>query len=279
MLTIPKIDIKIVAKKTIFFLLIILSAWTSTKIPFYIGFDRNGDDYYDKLGLEGSINLVHWIHSNGKYHGSKLKTPAINFLLLHVVIGITLLILIALTLINSAWRRQYGYVTFTFAILLGGHTLPAAMSSDVPWMRWVFTITCIYVIATALLGFRTLSHYDRRPILSEKYLAIQHYIIAFGAWGAGFAELFGIMNNISDKKESGTWPTHGDGPHPLSGTTIYDQVPEQVGWAICGIMIAAMWVIWPMYLLKVETQADVSHHVSKSNGSASENTPLNPTMY
>ena len=279
MLTIPQIDFKIVAKKTIFFLLLVLSVWTSTKVPYYIGFDRNGDDYYDKLGLEGSINLVHWIHSNGGYHGSKLKTPAINFLLLHVVIGITLLILIALTLINSAWRRQYGYVTYTFAILLGGHTLPAAIASDVPWMRWVFTITCIYVIATAVLGFRTLSNYDKTPVLGEKYLAIQHYVIAFGAWGAGFAELFGIMKNVSGKAESGTWPTHGEGPHPLSGTTIYNHVPEQVGWTMCGIIIAVMWVAWPMYLLKVDTQAETSNHVQKCNRSIHENTPLNSTKY
>lgn len=239
-------------KKVIIFFLLGLSAWTLTKVSYFIGFDARGTDYYDRLGIEGSINLVHWLHGDGGYHGTKLKSPAANFFLVHIFFGVSVLVLIALTLIRPTWRRKYGYFTFSFALLLGGHTLPAAFRSDITWMRWVFTITCLYTMLAALLGYNTLRLYDRNPTLCEKHLALEHHVIAFGAWGAGFAELFGIMHNIKEKNASSNrhWPETGDGPHPMAGHTVYDRLPEKVGFTIFAILVTLFWVVWPLWSIK-----------------------------
>ena len=92
-------------------------------MPYYIQFDKNGDSDYEKGGLTGSINLVYWV--NG-FQSSKLHSPACNFLLVHIAFGVTVLVMMAMSLVKTAWRRKYGNYFFTFAILLSVHTIPAA---------------------------------------------------------------------------------------------------------------------------------------------------------
>ena len=248
---------EVVKKKLLFFVLIGLSVWTLTKIPFFMAYSPLANNDFNRAGVTATVNLVQWIHSDGGYHGKKLKSPAANFFLVHMMFGITVLVMIALPLLKTAWRRQYGYVTFTFAILLGVHTLPAALEHD---LRIPFGFTCIYVIITAIFGLRTLRDYDKDPVAAEKHLAVEYYIIAFGAWGAGFAEiLLGIIPNMIKHAKDGVWPpSNYEGPHPLAGETAYDIVPESVGHTVFFILVAVVWLAWPMYLLTVDTTAPAS---------------------
>ena len=128
-------------KKIIILFIVGLCAWNLTKIPYLISFDSTDvSDDYAKHGLEGSINLGHWVEG---YHGTKLKSPSINFLAVHSVIGITVLMMMAFSLISPKLRRKHGLLFFIFAILLGVHTLPAALLMDGSFKRILFSYTCI----------------------------------------------------------------------------------------------------------------------------------------
>lgn len=94
-------------KFLIFFIGVFLPAWTLSKVPLYLAFDDQGTDAYDARGLGGSINLEQWVEG---FRSSKLHSPACNFLLVHIAFGITVLVMMALTIYNVAWRRKYGYV-------------------------------------------------------------------------------------------------------------------------------------------------------------------------
>jgi hypothetical protein len=247
------IDKESVVKKIVFFFLVGLCAWTFTKIPFLMAYSPIGDDDFNKAGVTATVNLVQMIHGGGGYHGNKVKSPAANFILVHAMFGITILIMIAMTLVKSSLRRKYGYATFTFTIIFGLHTFPAACQ-HVLWIPFCFTNS--YVMVAALFGFRTLRLYDRNPAVCERHLEIEHYIIAFGAWGAGFTEIFvGIIPNIIARNKTGLWPAPNfEGPHPLAGHTLYDVLPESVGYNLFLALVAIVWVAWPMYLLTVETK-------------------------
>jgi hypothetical protein len=268
------INIEAVGKKVLFFFLVGLSVWTLTKIPFFMAYSPIADNDFNRAGVTATVNLVQWIHRDGGYHGNKLKSPAANFFLVHMMFGITVLVMIALPLLNRTWRRQYGYITFTFAILLGLHTLPAALEHDL----WIpFGFTCLYVIVTAIFGFRTLRNYNNDPARSEKHLEVEYYIIAFGAWGAGFAEiLLGIIPNMIKHAKDGVWPpSNFVGPNPLAGKTAYDILPESVGYTAFLILVAVFWVAWPMHLLTVDTTAPVPPEAPVNT----EAEPLNRRQY
>lgn len=165
-------------KKLVIFCLLFLVAWNATKIPFYIAFDSNGDSDYEKGGLTGQINLHYWIKG---YTSAKLHSPACNFVLVHVAIGSTVLIMMAMSLVKQAWRRKYGYYFFSFAILLGTHTLPASWVMPQLPLRILFLCTCALVMVNGVLGLRTLANYDRDPVKAEKDLAMEYGLITLGS--------------------------------------------------------------------------------------------------
>lgn len=165
-------------KKLVIFCLLFLVAWNATKIPFYIAFDSNGDSDYEKGGLTGQINLHYWIKG---YTSAKLHSPACNFVLVHVAIGSTVLIMMAMTLVKQAWRRKYGYYFFSFAILLGTHTLPASWVMPQLPLRILFLCTCALVMVNGALGLRTLANYERDPVKAEKDLAMEYGLITLGS--------------------------------------------------------------------------------------------------
>ncbi|HSH74293.1 MAG TPA: hypothetical protein VLA09_01200 [Longimicrobiales bacterium] len=240
-------------KKILVFFLVGLCAWNVTKIPYYIAFDTaDTADAYVQHGLEGSINLGHWVDG---YHGTKLKTPAVNFLLVHNVVGITVLIMMALSLAKQGWRRKYGRPYFAFAIVLGVHTLPAAWMMDAAVRKYLFTATCAWVIGAAIWGFFTLRSYDADPERSERHLLIQYALIALGAYGAGFAEFYQIGKNTVSRFTEGIWPDFGPLPHPLVGQTPYDVPAVWIGYAVFALWVAIVWVIWPWRVRAVALRA------------------------
>ena len=235
-------------------MLVFLVTWNATKIPYYIEYDKDGDSDYEKAGLGGSINLEKWVDG---YQGSKLHSPPCNFLLVHIGFGSTVLIMMAMTMVKPAWRRKYGYYFFTFAILLGLHTIPAAWTmgwqpdgpSTKAAFKYIFTFTCVYCIIAALFGFRTLKNYDKDPVAAEKALAIEYGLITFAAYGAGFAEFQGIAVNFMHKSETGSFKSYPD-PDLLFGHSIYDILPEKVGMTIFFAWVAIFWFWWPIKLLQ-----------------------------
>lgn len=229
-------------KKVLLFFLVGLCVWNLTKIPYYLAFDPADTDAYTAHGLEGSINLGHWVEG---YHGTKLKSPAANFLLVHNVVGITVLMMMALTLLRPPLRRRWGRWFFPFAILLGAHTVPAAWMMDGAFRRYLFTATCVMVIGAAIWGLVVLRRYERLQPRAEKHLLICYGLITLGAYGAGFAEFYQIGSNALVRIRSGTWPDFGPDPHPLSGRTPYDVLPEALGLVVLAVWIGAVWVWMP----------------------------------
>lgn len=255
-------------RKTLIFSLVFLTAWTFTKVPYYIGFDADGDTAYEKGGLTGSINLAYWVKG---YESSKLHSPACNFLLVHIAFGSTVLIMMALSLIKTAWRKKYGYYFFTSALLLGVHTIPAAWKMGSPFTKYAFTFTSVYVIIASLFGYRTLKFYDTDPVKHEKHLLIEYSVVTFGAYGAGFAESIGILKKFMFKAETGAFKVYPTTPDPLFGHSVYDILPEKVGMTIFFAWAAVFWFWWPIKLLEIDTNIDSS---KKPDGATTERTRL-----
>jgi hypothetical protein len=253
-----------IIKKVVFFFIVLLCVWNGSKMPFFLSFDPESEEAKN-VGLYATINLTKWIRSDGGYQGSKLACPAISFFLIHILIAITVLMLIAMTLIYPSWRRKYGYWTYSLGIALGVHTLPAALQHKL----WIpFGFTCIYVIITSLLGFRTLRLYDGNPTTCERHLEIQHYVVAFGAWGAGFAEIFiGILPNIIKHGKTGKWPLS---PHPEPnekfGNTLYDHMSEALALKIFLGLLIVLWILVPMHMLYVDTNSIKEVALKNSSG-------------
>lgn len=246
-------------RKVLIFFLVFLVAWNFTKVPYYIQFNPNGDTPYEKGGLTGSINLEYWIPG---FKSSKLRSPACNFLLVHVAFGSTVLIMMALSLIKTAWRKKYGKWFFSFTICLAVHTVPAAMMMPAIPLRILFTFTCVWCFASAVWGFFTLRDYDKDPVKAEKELVIQYGLITLGAYGAGFAEFTGIGSKVKYRLATGEWRQYLiDGqnlPSPLFGHTFYDKLPERVGMTFFFVFIAIFWFWWPIKLLKIDTSSKPS---------------------
>jgi len=246
------------------------------KVPYYIGFDVNGDTDYEKGGLTGSINLYHWVKG---FKSSKLHSPACNFLLVHIAFGSTVLIMMALSLIKTAWRRQYGNYFFTFTVLLGVHTIPAAWTMGAAFTKYLFTFTCLMVTTSALFGYRTLKFYDTDPVKHEKHLLIEYSIITFGTYGAGFAESYGILTKFIYRAENGGgFMDYGNTPDPLFGHSLYDIVPEKVGMTLFFVWAAVVWFWWPIKLLEIDTyvkaRAEAETRAEAEAAGPTESTPL-----
>lgn len=238
-------------KFLIFFIGVFLPAWTLSKVPLYLAFEDGGSDAYDARGLGGSINLEQWVEG---YRSSKLHSPPCNFLLVHIAFGITVLVMMALTIYNVAWRRKYGNIFFTFSILLGVHTIPSALGMHALPLRILFTFTCLLVITAAVFGFFTLANYEENPVKAEKHLRIEYGLITFAAWGAGFAEFTGIAPKLIYRFKNGAWKTYATSPDPDWGKSIYFRFPESVGVWIFMLTMVFVWMVWPMMLLSLPEQ-------------------------
>lgn len=258
-------------RKFLIFALVFLTVWNFTKVPYYIQFNKDGDTDYEKGGLTGSINLYYWLDG---FKSSKLRAPACNFLLVHVAFGSTVLIMMALSLVKTAWRKKYGNYFFFFAVCLSVHTVPAAILMPQLPLRILFTFTCVWVFVSAIFGFKTLREYDTLgPEKAEHHLLIEYSLITLGAYGAGFAEFTGIFSKIKYRLSTGEWRQYGDVPHPLFGHTLYDKLPEKVGMTFFFVFITIVWFWWPIKIVSIDTDVSATKKDGK-DGVANENTTL-----
>jgi len=239
------------ARKVLIFFLFFLSAWNFTKVGYYMQFNPLGDSEYEKGGLTGSINLYYWLDG---FRSSKLHSPACNFLLVHISFGSTVLVMMALSLIKTKWRRKYGWWFFTSTNLLAFHTIPAAWGMNKKPLQYLFTFTCVWCIVSAFFGYKTLKNYDKDPVKAEKHLLIEYSLITLGAYGAGFAEFSGIGAKVKYRLAEGVWKHYGDTPDPKFGHSVYDMLPEKVGMTIFFVWMAIVWFLWPVKLLKIDTR-------------------------
>jgi hypothetical protein len=188
------------------------------------------------------------------FHSTKLRAPACNFLLVHVAAGITVLVMMALSVIKREWRKKYAVPFFCFTIFLGAHTLPAALLMD-SWFTYIlFTFTCLWVITAAIFGFFTLRNYDNDPVKGDRELAWEYGLITLGAFGAGFAESLGIHAKVVFFDANGYWEVFNNNePHKMWGKTVYSALPERVGMTVFLVWVAAVWFAWPLVLLKIDS--------------------------
>jgi hypothetical protein len=253
--------------KALIFVLCFLSIWTISKLPFYMEYDANDREG----GTIGSINLVHWLKG---FHGQHLRTPAKSFLLLHSILGITVVMMMVLSMVKRKWRKKYGYQYFTISFLLGAHTLPAALLQDIVFTKILFTCTCLWVMASAIYGFKTLSNYDKDPVQAEKELSIEYSLITLGASGAGMAEGLFMIGKFLTKKKTGSFPSYGSEAHSRFGLTIYDKLPEKAAMEIALLFIFIVWFIWPLHILVIEEMRTDTVEGENERRHADETTPL-----
>lgn len=256
--------------KILIFAALLLSLWNSFKLPYYIQFDANGDSPYEKGGLAISINLYFW--TNGWYEGDRLRDPACNFVLVHAAFSITLLMMVALTLMKTAWQKKYGKYFFAFSLVLAVHALPSSLTQVEAFKKFFAVIACLVYIVTAIWGFRTLQDYDADPAKAEKHLKVQYNVIAFFLYGFGLLEFPLAAKKIVYYFKHGVMENSGETPDPLFGHTIYDKLPEKVGMTFFFVFITIVWLWWPAKIVEIDT--NVGMNKSKSDATDGETTIL-----
>lgn len=216
-----------------------------------MAFDANSE-WGKKHGLPATINFVFWFTENGGFQAVKMKSPANNFFLVHCFFGIMNLSLIAATIVDGSLRRRWGFVTLIFGALLGAHSFPASDRSKF-WP--IFVPDCFVMCITCYQGIKLILNYPKKDGSEEQKKAEEkleeiHYAQAFGAWGAGFAELFtNIIPAVKHLKSTGYWKPVPDVPHPEEGTTAYDAFPQSLGYNVFLIGCLIFWIIVPMYMI------------------------------
>eukprot|EP00521_Asterionellopsis_glacialis_P007741 CAMPEP_0195284310 /NCGR_PEP_ID=MMETSP0707-20130614/2554_1 /TAXON_ID=33640 /ORGANISM="Asterionellopsis glacialis, Strain CCMP134" /LENGTH=325 /DNA_ID=CAMNT_0040343635 /DNA_START=57 /DNA_END=1034 /DNA_ORIENTATION=+ len=249
---------------TTFFLVAILPLWTITKVPFIMAYDPEGE-WAKAHGFPATINFVFWLTGNGGFQAVKMKSPAANFFLVHVFFGITSLTMIAATLVNGSLRKRWGYVTLIMGALLGAHSLPASDRSKF-WP--IFVPDCFVMCTTCIWGCYIIYNYPKKDLAKQKKaeekLEQLHYAQAFGAWGAGFAELgTNIIPACIHLWKTGVWKPWPDEPNNETGTTVYDWLSEDVGYTLFLWLCLIFWIVTPMYLLKkYKENPSAPHHVA-----------------
>eukprot|EP00565_Helicotheca_tamesis_P006742 CAMPEP_0185723756 /NCGR_PEP_ID=MMETSP1171-20130828/488_1 /TAXON_ID=374046 /ORGANISM="Helicotheca tamensis, Strain CCMP826" /LENGTH=324 /DNA_ID=CAMNT_0028391509 /DNA_START=71 /DNA_END=1045 /DNA_ORIENTATION=- len=249
---------------TTFFFLVILPLWTITKLPFMMAYDPESE-WAKKHGFPATINFVFWFTGNGGFQAVKMKSPAANFFLVHCFFGITCLMLVAATLVNGSLRKRWGCATLTFGALLGLHSLPASDRSKF-WP--IFVPDCFVMCTTAIEGISIIRNYSKTDVSKQKKaeerLEELHYAQAFGAWGAGFAELgTNIIPACIHLKKTGMWKPWPDEPNGETGTTVYDLLPESTGYNLYLWLCLIFWLVVPLYLLtKYMANPNTRHHAA-----------------
>lgn len=247
---VSRIDKQNLGNKALTAFLLLIALWNLTKLPFLMAFGNDGNSTYNDHGIELSINLGHWIKG---FRSSKMRTPPCNFLLVHAALGITVVIMMVLTLIRKAWRKKYCKPFFIFAILEGIHAIPASLVNDAG-LTPLFLFACALLIGSGVWGLKTNQEYDHDPSKAEKNLLIQYSIVAGVNSAAAFLETPKIIEAFKYHDENGVWKNFGDAPHKSFGHTLYDTLPEKVGMGVFLIFCTTVWFIWPLLLLNVEKE-------------------------
>ena len=242
-------------------MLVGLCFWNITKLPYYMvpkdEQPMNSVNYnetycnatnplsYKCHGIEGSINLGHWVEN---YRGGKITAPPIFFLAVHLVLGVTVLLMAAATIVYPKFRKQYSIPFFFFSIILGAHTFPATLLVHPIAKVALFSFTAAGVMFCGVLGLITIYYYDRiGEHHAERLLIACYTIITVGSCGAGMAEFGQIFANVSSHAATGEWPVIATRkPSPKSGRTVFDgDGLEMFGWVWTCLWIIIVWGILP----------------------------------
>jgi hypothetical protein len=255
-----------------------IALWNLTKVPYFMSFNNDEDTAYNNHGIELSINLGHWVKG---YRSMKMRAPACNFFLIHSVLGITLLAMIILTIINAERRRKYCVPFFIFAIVEGMHAIPASAINDAG-LAPLFLFACFSLIGTGIYGIYTkFVIYKKDVLFAEMLLLFQYTIIGTINCFAAVLEIPNIMSAFAYNKEhDGEWKSYGEDPHHIVGHTIYDKLPERVGFHIFLIFTISVWFLWPLFLadikpVLVKRTKTVDGESEIESYEATETTPLN----
>ena len=260
---------EILVKIAIAFLAIIC-IWNLTKMPYYLGYGHDGNTSYESHGIELSINLGHWVPG---YRSHQMRTPPCNFLLVHTALGITLVVMMILTLVKKSWRKKYCVPFFWFSIFEGIHAVPASLINDAGFMP-LFMVACTLLIGSGIYGLITNSKYAEDPEKAEKTIFILYVIITVVNSFAGILEAPNIVSAFSYKADHGEFLSYGDEPKPIFGHTIYDKFPENIGLTVFLAFTFGAWFVWPLLLVNLDIEPAKKGRGLYAVGPAGENTSL-----
>ena len=234
-------------KKALIAFLAVCGLWNVAKLPYFMSFNNDGNVSYAKHGIELSINLGYWIKG---YRSLKMRAPACNFFLVHASTGVMLLAMVILTIIKAERRKKYCMPFFVFSIIMGLHTMPAALINDGGFAT-LFTFACSLLIGSGIWGIHTKLNYDKDPKTAEKNLLIQYVIVAITNVAASFIEAPHIINAFSGRDENGNFQVVSEEPHKFVGNTVYDKFPEKIGMTYFLLLTIIGWGLWPLYLVAI----------------------------
>lgn len=242
--------IEIVTKKCTIALFAFIIIWNLSKFPYLLGFNHDGNRYYNSRGTEVSINLGHWLQG---YRSNKLRCPPINFVLIHATLGLTLLAMMILSLVRESWRRRYCIPFFWFSILEGLHALPASAIND-SGLAPLLLVSCALLIGTGVWGIVTKMNYDKDKRKADSNLYKQYIVITIINIGGAGIECRTIVAAFLKKHRFGMFIGEGEGPHLIVGTTFYDKFPEKIGVIVFFMFVTMVWFVWPLTLVELEKQ-------------------------
>ena len=180
-----------------------------------------------------------------------MRTPPINFILVHCTVGITILAMSVLAMTNKYWRKKYCVPFCSFAIFHALHSFPASWINNTPFQP-LFMFACTLQTALGIWGIQTGQKYDADPAKADKTLAKVYGGVTFINSAAAVLEGPNIAQAFSFKKANGVFKIIKEGPHDLYGKTPYDLLPEKVGLAFFLMFVGAVWFIWPLMLVQLD---------------------------
>ena len=178
-----------------------------------------------------------------------------NFMAFHCTLGITLLGMSCLAMTNKVYRLKYGKVFFLITIVHGIHTLPASVINDNPFLVVLFVVACVLEAILAVWGLNVLGTYAKDPAGSDVKLYQQYLGITCINAAAAVLEAPQINKALAFKAENGYFKTYyDDKAHPKwFGNTIYDLLPEKVGFGLTVAAICGFWILWPIMLVSIDS--------------------------
>ena len=172
-----------------------------------------------------------------------------NFLLLHSILGITILIMMILTLLNKKWRKKFCVYFFYFGIVEGIHAFPICYINDSP-MRMLFILACFLLVIPSIWGLHTNKTYAKNPEKAEKHLLIQYTILTVTNAFGGVLEMPRIVRALNYHSQHNEWESFGDKPHRSVGNTFFDKYGprKEIGLLIFVLYCVAVGILWPLSL-------------------------------
>jgi hypothetical protein len=177
-----------------------------------------------------------------------------NFMAFHCTLGITILGMSVLAMTNKMYRKTYGKVFFLITIVHGLHTLPASVINDSTFLVVLFAAACILEALLSVWGLNVLASYNKDPAGSDDKLSKQYLGITCINAAAAVLEVPQINKALAFKAENGYFQAYYENKHhPRFGNTIYDLLPEKVGFGLTIAAICGFWIVWPIMLVSIDS--------------------------